>query len=784
MRVRTSEVFPTLVLILAACVVLAGGLVSQAQTPPGLATPAAPEPGKPTPEQVDYHAMELQMFVCLDPCTWQNREYDNHSTPLNEINPAKLDTAQWCKVAKSWGARQVLFVAKHTGGFCWWQTDTSAYGIKNTPWKASKGDVLAELAQSCRLHGLKLGVYIYPGDDQWGAGSGSGGRTSDPAKQEAYTRVFRQQLTEVLSRYGEVAEVWFDGSCVIEVGDLIRQFAPRAMVFQGPHTTLRWVGNEAGLAPYPAWQTVKRAAALTGTATAAQSDPEGDVWLPMECDTTLLDHKWFWGRNTDHMLKSLDQLMDVYYRSVGRGCVLLLNSSPDTTGLVPESHVGLYEAFGREIARRFGRSVAETFGRGQLVELDLGREEAVNHVMTMEDIRQGQRVRGYRVEGLSGGVWKTLVAAGESIGYKQIDLFPTAKVSRVRLVVTRCSGEPLIKRFAVFGVEGLETGLPLADAVWAFDEGQGDVPRASPAGQGRVRGAQWTSGKHRGALAFDGKDSLVGLGPVDFGSSDFTMAAWVFPRANASGQARIIARERIGVSDNQFRLYLHEGNRLGFMLSGVGGAGTPYPFVTAPGSVPCQQWTHLVVTRRGRECRLFLNGQEAARTESREVVSHGNRLDLRVGAAYAAQGEGAGCAFDGVIDDVRIYGRALTGDELADPEALPEPGWIKGADWASSAFSAQGALLDLDVTAGVPRPGRYEARFQAAPQAADLQIESIELMIGGQVISNRVQRLADPHRFSLFRMEQTTHESPTLLRVMARIGVGKPGGGAVWLRLE
>ncbi len=265
---------------------------------------------RPTPGQVDYLGMELQMFVCLDPCTWQNREYDNHSTPLSAINPAKLDTDQWCRVARSFGAKQILFVAKHTGGFCWWQTETSNYGIRNTPWKAGKGDVLAELSASCTKHGLKLAVYVYPGDDQWGAGSGSGGRTSDPAKQDAYNKVFRQQLTEVLSRYGEISEVWFDGSCVIAVGDILKQHAPRAMVFQGPHTTLRWVGNEAGYAPYPAWQTVKRADAATGIATAAHSAPDGDVWLPMECDTTLLDHKWFWGENTDHMLKSLDQLMD------------------------------------------------------------------------------------------------------------------------------------------------------------------------------------------------------------------------------------------------------------------------------------------------------------------------------------------------------------------------------------------------------------------------------------------------------------------------------------------
>ena len=130
--------------------------------------------------------------------------------------------------------------------------------MRNIPWKDGKGNVLGDLAASCRKYGLKLGVYIYPGDDQWGAGIGSGGKTANPAKQEEYNKVLRQQWTEVLSNYGEVSELWFDGSCVIELGDIIQKYAPKAMIFQGPYATLRWPGNEKGIAPEPAWMTVKR----------------------------------------------------------------------------------------------------------------------------------------------------------------------------------------------------------------------------------------------------------------------------------------------------------------------------------------------------------------------------------------------------------------------------------------------------------------------------------------------------------------------------------------------
>lgn len=414
------------------------------------ATHAAQAPrGVPTPGQIAWHEMEIQMFLCLDPCTWQGREYDDHSTPLSEINPAQIDTDQWCEVAQLFGAKQILFVAKHTGGFCWWQTGTTDYSIKNTPWKDGKGDVLADLAASCRKYGLKLGVYIYPGDDQWGAGIGSGGKTEDPAKQEDYNQVLRQQWTEVLTRYGEVSEVWFDGSCVIEVGDILEKHAPKAMVFQGPHATLRWPGNERGIAPYPTWQTVKNADAVSGVSTGAHSDPDGDVWLPMEMDTTLLDHKWFWGPGTDHMLKSVEHLMDIYYKSVGRGCVLLLNATPDTTGRIPASHVARYGEFGEAIRALYANRKGETAGKGGVLELRFKEPAKIDHIVTMEDIRYGHIVRAHVIEGKVGDAWRELTT-GSSVGYKRIDVVEPVVVEAVRFRATETVDEPVIKSFAAY----------------------------------------------------------------------------------------------------------------------------------------------------------------------------------------------------------------------------------------------------------------------------------------------------------------------------------------------
>ncbi len=426
--------------------------------PAAAAAAPAVKLARPTPQQYAWHEQERIMFACLDPATWQGREYDNHSTPLSAINPTQLDTDQWCRAAKLWGAKEILFVAKHTGGFCWWQTETTKYGIKDTAWKGGKGDVLAELADACRRHGLTLGIYVYPGDDTWGAPMGSGGRTKDPAKQEAYNQVFRQQLTEVLTRYGKITEVWFDGSCVIDVRDILKQHAAEAVIFQGPSATIRWPGTESGKLPYPAWNSLPSQDLKTGVATAAQGDPDGDAWAPLEADTTLYDHNWFWAADNEKKRKSLNELMDIYYKSAGHGGVLLLNSTPNTNGLIPDGDLKLYEAFGKEIERRFSQAVAEVNDqRGPSVELGLPQPTTINHAVIMEDYREGERIREYIVEGLRDGQWKEL-SRGTSVGRKKIDRFRPAEVSRVRLRVTRFAAEPIIRRLAVFQVEGLSAG--------------------------------------------------------------------------------------------------------------------------------------------------------------------------------------------------------------------------------------------------------------------------------------------------------------------------------------
>jgi alpha-L-fucosidase len=405
---------------------------------------------RPTPEQAAWQDYEIGMFIHFAPNTWSDLEGDDLSVPLERVNPTDLDTEQWADVAQAMGARYVVFVAKHVGGFCWWPTETTDYCVRGIPWRNGKGDVLADLAESCRKRGLKLGVYLSPADGKHGVGVG--GRAATPEAQQAYEAIYRQQLTELLSRYGEMAEVWFDGSLVFDVADILSRYAPHAMVFQGPSATIRWVGNEEGVAPYPAWNGVRNDdPSRWGTYTAQDGDPDGDRWLPNECDARIRS-TWFWNSYGADTLKTVDQLMDMYLASVGRGGVLLLNNTPDPTGRIPEADARRSAELGAEVRRRFGTPLAQTSGTGDIVTLELPAPTMVDHVVTMEDITGGERVREYVLEGLADGEWREL-ARGTAIGHKKVDRLAPVTVTAVRLRCLESAGEPSIRTLAVYNAQ-------------------------------------------------------------------------------------------------------------------------------------------------------------------------------------------------------------------------------------------------------------------------------------------------------------------------------------------
>lgn len=419
---------------------------------------SAPTPSLalPTADQLAWQDLEIGMFIHFAPNTWQDKQKDDLSTPLSEINPELLDTDQWVATATELGAKYVVFVAKHVGGFCMWQTDTTDYSIRKTSRRDGHGDVVADLAASCRKAGLKLGVYVSPRDDRFGAATGGRCKTID--QQNTYNTLYRRQLTELLSRFGEMIEVWFDGSLVVPVADILKQYAQHSMIFQGPNATIRWVGNEKGFAPYRAWNSLSAADAKSGVATATHGDPNGTVWLPNEVDVSILRPDWFWSSNNEHYLLSLDTLLEIYYGSVGRGAQLLLNIPPNRSGLIPAADRARAREFGDEIRRRFGRSVAETSGTGDIVTLSLPSNSRIDHVIVQEDCALGERVRSYRLEAYSDGKW-AILGTGSAIGHKRIQPIDLTVMDAIRLVTSESVARPEIRRFAAFNTNSLPPSI-------------------------------------------------------------------------------------------------------------------------------------------------------------------------------------------------------------------------------------------------------------------------------------------------------------------------------------
>jgi alpha-L-fucosidase len=418
---------------------------------------------RPTPIQAAWQDLELGLFVHFNMFTysgsWNWRSFRDYPSP-DLFRPDRLDTDQWMEAARAFGAKYAVLTAKHCCGFCLWPTEAYDYGVRQSAWRGGKGDVVADFVTSCRKYGILPGLYYstaangYLKVDNPGLIAAPGG----PVDQAGYTGVCEQQLRELWSRYGELGEIWFDGSAIAvekggpDIGALLRKLQPRASIFQSPHATIRWIGNEDGVAPDPCWATVSDAAAVKDgvSASLGSGDPDGAIWLPGECDVPIRKGQWGWQPNEDHLVSSLDHLMSLYDRSVGRNCNLLLNSNPDRDGLIPATDMQRYKEFGAEIRRQFGRSVAETSGQGSALELVLKQPTRIDRVAIMEEITRGARVRDYVVEAFAGGRWNE-ICRGTSIGHKKIDRFPAVEVVKLRLNVRRAVSEPLIRAFAAYG---------------------------------------------------------------------------------------------------------------------------------------------------------------------------------------------------------------------------------------------------------------------------------------------------------------------------------------------
>lgn len=401
---------------------------------------------KPTQQQLAWQDLELGMFCHFGLNTFCNREWGEGSDSPEAFHPAELDARQWVRTAKQAGFRYFMLTAKHHDGFCLWPTKTTSYSVKSSPWRNGEGDVVRECAEACLEEGIGFGIYISPWDRH------------DPRypDEAAYDDVYCEQLTELLTGYGELVEVWFDGAGSEgrrydwpRIMGLVKRYQPNAMVFNMGAPTVRWVGNEDGFAPYPCWNTAEAARVSMFTNDMTAWLPETPDWVPAECPVPIRGNHWFWHPNDETPLRSLEELTDLYERSVGHGATLLLNAAPDSRGLIPDAEVQRMKELGDEIKRRYASPLAESSG-SRTVSINLEREADIHRTVIMEQIELGERVQSYIVEAEIKGEW-TVIARGSAIGHKKIDpLNLPVRTSHIRLTVLESTLEPHIRSFTVY----------------------------------------------------------------------------------------------------------------------------------------------------------------------------------------------------------------------------------------------------------------------------------------------------------------------------------------------
>ncbi len=402
----------------------------------------------PTKQQAAWQDLERGIFVHFGINTFCGREWGEGKDSPALFNPTELDARQWARTAKRAGFNYMMLTAKHHDGFCLWPTATTDYSVKSSPWKNGGGDVVRECADACREEGIRFGIYLSPWDRH---------EPCYPDK-EAYDDFYSAQLTELLTGYGPLVELWFDGAgsegreydwpCIM---GLIRKHQLDAMVFNMGAPTIRWVGNEEGFAPYPCWNTASEARVSMFTNDMTKWLPDTLEWIPAECPVPIRHPNWFWHPNDEASLRTLDDLLELYYRSVGHGATLLLNISPDNRGLFPDVDADRVIELGDEIGRIFVEPLATTSGEGDVVTIKLPQESDINHAILMEQIVSGERVREYILEALLDGEWKELTR-GSAIGHKKIDRFDTVRTDQFRLRVLSSVNQPLIRSFSVHNV--------------------------------------------------------------------------------------------------------------------------------------------------------------------------------------------------------------------------------------------------------------------------------------------------------------------------------------------
>lgn len=412
------------------------------------ATPPRP---RPTASQLRWQRDELAMFLHFGVNTFTDREWgDGHEDPA-VFAPTALDARQWARAARQAGFRAMILTAKHHDGFCLWPTATTPHSVARSGWRNGQGDVVREFVRACRAEGLRPGLYLSPWDRN-NAAYGDSPRYND---------LYVDQLTELLTRYGPLAEIWFDGANGEgpngkkqqydwpRFWGVVRRLQPEAVIFSDAGPDVRWCGNESGQAGDPNWSTVNPSIVTVPGASGdavipslQHGDPNGTVWRPAEADVSIRPG-WFYHPSDDTRVRTAENLMDLYFSSVGRNSKLLLNVPPTREGLLHDTDVARLREFHDARSSLFTHDFARqarvrTLGGGTestTIDVDLARPTSVSVARLHENIERGQSVSAFSLSALVDGRWATL-AENSTIGYARLVRFAPIASRRFRLTLT------------------------------------------------------------------------------------------------------------------------------------------------------------------------------------------------------------------------------------------------------------------------------------------------------------------------------------------------------------
>lgn len=460
----------------------------------------APAPFGPVPSenQMRWQEMEYYAFVHFSLNTYTDQSWGNGNEDINLFNPEKLDCRQWARICKQAGMKGIILTAKHHCGFCLWPSKYTEYSLKNAPWKNGKGDVVREMADACKEYGLKLGIYLSPWD-----------RNNPDYGKPEYITYFRNQLTELLTNYGPIFEIWFDGANGgsgyygganetrkidattyydwSNTYKLIRKLQPNIVIWNdgGDRADLRWVGTEAGYVGETNWSLLNAKGEVPFDML-HHGVENGDSWVAAEVNTSIRP-EWFYHPGEDAKVKTVPQLMDTYYNSIGRNGSLLLNFPIMPNGLIHPNDEKAAHGLAKAVKEAFAVNVAATSKaiasnvRGNLKQfdaakaidsnketywttdddvtkasltIDFGKPTTFNRFLVQENIRLGQRVKAFTVEALVEGNWKELAKA-TTIGFKRILRFPTVKTTQVRFNITDSKVCPVISNIGIYNAPQL-----------------------------------------------------------------------------------------------------------------------------------------------------------------------------------------------------------------------------------------------------------------------------------------------------------------------------------------